>query len=67
MGYHGSRIVSDDKVDFSDFSESFTENPWDPAGNGTDPSHPEDEDNGIFDKIVEFFQQLLEFFKNLFN
>ena len=56
MGYHGSRIVSDDKVDFSHFSE---------GENGTDPSHPED--NGIFDKIVESFQQVLDFFKNLFN
>ena len=63
MGYHGSRIVSDDKVDFS----HFTENPWHPGGNGTDPSHPEDEDNGVFDHIVEFFKKVFEFFKNLFQ
>ena len=67
LGYHGSRIVSDHQVDFSDFSESFTENPWHPGGGD---GHPEDDD-GIFDKIAEFFNhafnKMIEFFKNLFG
>ena len=64
MGYHGIRIVSDDKVDFS---ESFNENPWQPGGNGTDPSHPDDNGVNVFDKIVEFFKKVFKFFKDLFH